>query len=273
MSAAMPRPWLHAVAAEHGVAVLDGLVIVAVSLGICLAADRLALMSALVPGAVGVRFALWARLPASARGHRLGAEVAFFAVCTALGGFNDWNSVVHHRIYDYTVPVAFPALSTIPVWMLVFWGVILRFIAGLAQATAKHVSFQAVEHRSPRWAGGSVAAVVAVQLGLVLATRQCIYRWFDDPILSWLPFAAALAFYLVAFGADAGDRRLLIATLLGGPLIEVLYIQVGGLHRYHLGWLGGVPVWIALWWVVSVLIWKDLSGRALRWTKARWPAT
>ena len=47
---------------------------------------------------------------------------------------------------------------------------------------------------------------------------------------------------------------------IGGPAVEIAYIQLGGLHRYQLGWLGGVPMWIALWWVLAILIWDDLSA-------------
>ncbi|MCC6524310.1 MAG: hypothetical protein IT373_16750, partial [Polyangiaceae bacterium] len=33
------------------------------------------------------------------------------------------------------------------------------------------------------------------------------------------------------------------------------------LHRYALGWLGGVPVWILLWWVLGMLLVADFGAR------------
>lgn len=255
---------------QTAVVAVDGAAVAIISAAICLAADQLALMSVLVPAVIALRFVVWSRLPPEARGHRGLAELAFFAACTLFGGFNDWNSVVHHRVYDYTVPVAFPELTTIPLWMLLFWGLILRLLAGVAAMFSNPLSKQ--EDTRAGWTRRAPWLALAIQLGLVLATRQCIYRWFDDPLWSWLPFAVALGLYLVVFGAGPGDRRLILITLLAGPLVEVLYIQVGGLHRYHLGWLGGVPVWIALWWVVAVLVWKDLSGHVLRWMRAKAPA-
>ncbi len=235
---------------------VDAGTIVAGSVAICLASDQLALMTALVPALLVVRFLLW-------RGP-LGPELLFFGVCLALGAFNDWNSVVRHRIYDYAVPVYWPELTTIPVWMLLFWGMILRFFATLAGWER----LEPGEVRDEVYLGRRVVRSpwlkVGVLLGIIAVTRQLIYRNFDDPILSWLPFAAALLVYAVLLRPDRHDRRLVVIFLLGGPAVEVLYIQVAGLHQYSLGWLGGVPLWIALWWVLAVLVWKDLAGRIQR---------
>jgi len=110
---------------------------------------------------------------------------------------------------------------------------------------------------------------VALELALVLATRQTIYRLYLDPVFSWLPFLLALAVFAALFRPDRHDGKLLLIFLAGGPLIEVLYIQVGALHAYHLGWLGGVPLWIALWWLLIVLIWKDLAFRMERALRTR----
>jgi hypothetical protein len=102
---------------------------------------------------------------------------------------------------------------------------------------------------------------VGLLLVLILATRQTIYRFALDPVLSWLPFALALATYLLLFGIDRHELRLAAITLVAGPLVEVLYIQIARLHVYPLGWLAGVPLWIVLWWVLAVLAWNDLGRR------------
>lgn len=33
------------------------------------------------------------------------------------------------------------------------------------------------------------------------------------------------------------------------------------LDASHLGWFGGVSLWIVLWWLLAVLVWKDLAYR------------
>jgi len=59
------------------------------------------------------------------------AEILFFLICTVIGAFNDWNSVGNKEIYQYTVPYNFDFLK-IPIWMLLYWGIILRLIAGFS---------------------------------------------------------------------------------------------------------------------------------------------
>ena len=242
---------------------IDAAVIGLVSAAICLVSQRWLLMTILVPALLVARFAGVALV---ARRYRVGlkAELIFFAICTLLGAFNDWNSVVNHQIYDYTVPHRF-AFSTIPLWMLLFWGMILRFIARLARWGALGPPLVVEGRVGPgRLSIQSAWLRVGGMLVLMLVTRQTIYRLYLHPIGSWLPFLLALLVYLTLFRPSRHDFKLLGIFLLGGPAIEVLYIQVGGLHRYHLGWIGGVPVWIALWWLVIVLIWKDLAFRLER---------
>jgi hypothetical protein len=238
--------------------------VVAVAIGsaaIAVAAQRLVLMTILVPAVIVLRFIAWARLPRSERDGSLAEELFFFALCTALGAFNDWNSVVRHGVYDYTVPHDF-AFSTIPLWMLLFWGMILRLMATVTRARAlgapgvldDRVRPVLVTRHSP-------ALRVCMALALVVVTRQLIYRFHDDPWLSWLPFALALALAAWWLRPTRHDLTLMALVAVVGPAIEILYIQVGGLHFYRLGWLGGVPLWIVLWWVLAVVIWKDLSLR------------
>ena len=247
---------------DRGFAV-DAATIVAVSLAICVAADQLVLMSVLVPVLLMVRLAVWSRLPYTDRGHSVGVELAFLLICTVLGAFNDWNSVHRHRIYDYTVPVENAAWSLIPFWMLLYWGMILRFFMTLARwRRLGPPDSPANQLRLTAMSGRSWAKVLALLL-IVAITRQFIYHFYLDPIMSWLPFAVGLVAYALVFPVTRHDLKLLGIFALGGPAIEILYIQVGQLHSYHLGWLAGVPLWIALWWLVSILVWKDLGLRMI----------
>lgn len=250
---------------------VDLFAVAVVGLAICLAADRLAPMTVLVPAVVVARTIAWSRLPASQRGHALWVEVAALAGVTVLGAFNDWSSVVRHGVYDYAVP-HYVAWSTIPVWMLLYWGLILRFLATLFAWGRLGAPGHPGTLRLGRTRLSAPGVRVAIELALVLATRQAIYRAYLDPLWSWLPFAAALALYVALFGLGGHGRRLVALLAVVGPLVEIAFIQLGGLHRYHLGWLGGVPLWIVLWWVLGGLVWSDLSRPILAWLRERFPA-
>jgi hypothetical protein len=234
---------------------LDAAAIVVVSVAICAAAHHLAFMSAFVPAVVIARFALF-------RGPR-GRELAFFALCTVLGAFNDWSSVTRHHIYAYTVPVYFPSVSLLPLWMLLYWGLILRFIATLFRWQRLRLGAPPDTLHLGRRSVTSAAWRVGVLVAIVVATRQTIYRSFLDPLWSWLPFALALVVALALLRPDRRRLAVLGVFVVLGPLVEVAYIKLGGLHHYALGWFGGVPLWIVLWWGLSALIWEDLSARVL----------
>jgi hypothetical protein len=241
---------------------LDGVTVAVISAAIAVAADRLVAMTVFVPVVIATRTAIWMALRPR-RAWR--GELVFLAICTVIGGFNDWNTVVHHEVYAYAVPHFFPGISTIPLWMLLFWGMILRFLFTLTRWRGVHPP--AAPRDTVRLGGRqfqSAGAKVALLLALVLITRQCIYRMYDDPVLSWLPFLLAGVLHLVLFPPSRMELRLAALTLVLGPAVEVLYIQVGGLHHYQLGWIGGVPLWIAVWWVVGVWVWSDLGWRIHR---------
>jgi hypothetical protein len=249
---------------------LDAGTIGTLSVAICLASDQLAFMTALVPSVLTLRLLVWSRLPPAERGLTFRAEVVLLLVCTLLGAANDWNSVVRHHVYDYRVPCYFPEVSTIPVWMLLYWGMILRFVTSMAlwqrlrppDTPANDLSLGPVVLRSP-W------RKVTVELLIVAFTRQAIYRTHEDPLLSWLPFAIGLALFWMLLRAGRHDRTLALIFVIGGPLVEIAYIHLGNLHHYHLGWIAGVPLWIVLWWALAVLIWKDLSARLVLWLAPR----
>lgn len=240
--------------------ILDAAVIGLISCAICLFSGRLLLMSILVFILVTLRITAVLQL-AKTEKIKLPAELIFFAICTLFGAFNDWNSVCNKKIYDYTVPHYFE-FSSIPIWMLLYWGMILRFIARMARWQGLSPP-EEISNRLgiEKFFIDNAAVKVIGQLILVLVTRQCIYRYYEDPLLSWLPFLGALIIYLLFFKPGRHDLKLLGIFLIGGPLIEILYIQVGNLHDYHHGVIGGVPIWIALWWLVIILIWKDLAFR------------
>jgi hypothetical protein len=243
---------------------VDFATIVLVSVAIAFAAQRLTLMSLLVPVALALRMLGW-RAVRQAQARELAVELLFLAIGALLGGFNDWNSVVRHGIYAYDVPVFFPSFSSIPLWMLLYWGMILRFLLSLAYWRRLGVPPEIPRETrlGRRLVSRRPLVRVAVLLTLVALTRQTIYRTYGDPLWSWLPFLLASLAYVLFFGLRRPDLLLCVFMLVAGPAIEALYIQVGGLHHYALGWFGGVPLWIALWWLLGVLVWKDVGARLL----------
>jgi hypothetical protein len=243
---------------------LDVVTILVVSAAILTAARELAFMTAFVPAVLALRVVAYHFLPADEKLWPAWLEALVVLGCALLGGFNDWNSVVHHRIYDYTVPVSHPEWTTIPGWMLLFWGMILRFFFTLGRLASLGPP---AAPRNTVWLGRRLEHAwlkVGLELALIVVTRQCIYRLWNDPLWSWVPFALAIGAYAVLFRPAAQEWKLLAIMLVGGPIVEALYIRVGGLHFYHHGVFYGVPVWICLWWALAALIWSDLSFRVAR---------
>ncbi len=235
---------------------VDGLIVGSIGVAICLAGQHLAFMTGLVALAFVFRVLLAPQL-----GGSMGRELALLGICTAVGAANDWNTVVLHDVYSYDVPSALPVHGAIPVWMLLYWGLILRFVSSLGRWPALGPEGPADQVGLPgrRWI--HPVGRLGVQLVLVLATRQAIYRFFDDPVLSWLPFAGAAVLWWLLLGLSAHDSRLALLAVTVGTASEAALITVGGLHRYELGLIGGVPLWIILWWPLAVLVWKDIGGR------------
>ncbi len=226
---------------------LDAASIALASTAICAAAQHLAFMTAVIVLLFAIRTVLWLLLPRRERDTGAAGEIVLLGICTLLGAANDLQSVVVHRVYDYYLPVS------IPLWMLLYWGLILRFV--LTLFAWRRLSLPQAPRSLP---------LLGLELALVVATRQAIYRLFLDPWLSWLPFAAALVIAAVALRPTRRELVVLGVFALGGTATEVAYIQLGGLHRYHLGWIGGVPLWIALWWPLAALVWADVGRRIVR---------
>jgi hypothetical protein len=249
--------------------VLDAMTIIVVSAAILTAADRLEFMTVFVPVVLALRVVLYHLLPAAEKLWPAWVEGLIVIGFALIGGFNDWNSVVNHRIYDYTVPVSYPELTTIPGWMLLFWGMILRFFFTLGRWRRLDPP---AEPRNGVWLWrryDNAWLKVGLLFVLLIATRQSIYRLYDDPLLSWLPFALAIGAYAILFRPLRHEWRILTIMLIGGPIVEALYIQIGGLHYYHHGIFFGVPAWIVLWWALAALIWSDISFRFAKWVHRR----
>lgn len=241
---------------------IDAAAALAVSAGIVAATNELVFMSLFVPAVLVARTLLLAPHLRREWGFGLGTELLLLAGCTLVGAFNDWNSVVRHGVYAYHAPTFFPEFTTIPEWMLLFWGFILRSLVTLFRW--ERLQPPVVVSNASRLAADNAALRIGLQFALILVTRQAIYRLYEDPVWSWAPFAAALALYAVLLTPRRYELKVGLGFLIAGPLIEAAYIQYGGLHDYRLGWFLGVPLWIALWWVLAVLIWSDLSARILR---------
>lgn len=250
---------------------LDGGAVIAVGALACVARTDLRVMSLGVAAAWILRLALHRRLPADERPLPWARELALLVACAIVGYANDWNTVVRHGVYSYGPPSDLAPWSTIPAWMIGFWGLVLRLVITLGAwerlgATGPADAVRAWPRNLDARVGPRVALRVALRLALlgvlVVATRQSIYRLFAHPVASFAPFALALGAHAWLFPWGPRERRLVLVALTVGPLAEAVLIRAG-LHRYELGWLLGVPIWIALWWALGVLVLAELGRRAV----------
>ena len=229
---------------------------------VCLWSHHLVAMTSIVLMVHLVRILLWSTLVnRSERGWGLGTELILVVGCTLIGGLNDWNTVDRHHVYSYGVPTDLGGLSSIPAWMLLFWGLIVRSIASLVLWRGLGEITLADSVRLPWGRLNGWGYRVGLLVVLVVVTRQLIYRLWGDPWLSWLPFALALGAYIYGLGMSVRLWRLAGVFVVLGPVVESILINVGHLHSYRLGWFGGVPLWITLWWVLAVLIFAELAPR------------
>lgn len=242
---------------------LDVAVIVAASALVCTRAHDLATMRVAVPLLLAGRWLAWTALPLRERDTGAITEAALLAGAALLGGFNDWLSVDRFGVYDYLVPTDLGGVSRIPSWMLLLWGMLLRLPLTLARWRRLGLP----RHPDTLFWGdrpvGGLGARLGLLAALILGTRQLVYRLHEHALWSWLPMALALGVLVVAFRPGARRLAFVAMVLVLGPAVEAVYIRVGGLHAYELGWLAGVPLWIALWWGVGVLAWEEVAGRLL----------
>lgn len=228
---------------------VDVVAVAVMSVALCVLGQQPQVMLGVTLGVMAVRTVVWSRWAHPSAS--LAREAALLAICAVVGGFNDWNTVVRHGVYGYNVPSDLLPYSSIPLWMLLYWGLVLR---GLASLGGWH-GLGAEPASRPRV---GTAGMVAAMAFIMVVTRQSIFRLYLDPVGSWLPFALAIGLYVVVWRPAARRLRLAAIMLVVGPLTEVLYINAGHLHAYALGVVGGVPVWIVLWWVLAVLLWADV---------------
>lgn len=211
-----------------------------ISIAACLSHSHLWIMTSVVGISYAFRmFLAWRR-----------KEALFLLLATFVGGFNEFNTVDLHGVYRYRVEVFSPASGSIPLWMLLFWGLILRFAASLSWHWIRKVDHPG----KPHWPRLTFLAA------LVLFTRLAIFQLYLDPIWSWLPFGLATVTYFVVLRPKPAYYSLFLLIAVAGTATESVFIQVAGMHEYHLGVFGGVPLWITIWWSLGVLIWQEFGA-------------
>jgi hypothetical protein len=242
---------------------IDAAVIAAVSLAICTMSQHLWFMTLFVILAIAVRF--WALYKVAAKENiSMVGEGIFFTICAVVGAAYDWNAVAVRSLYFYLVPNFFPTLP-IPVWMMLYWGMILRGLARFARwralspppSPAKSIGISDM-----RIDAGWLKVIA--ELAIMFLAGRAIGKLYMDPILSWLPFAAGLGIYLILFPPEKHDLKLLMVGLFVCPAIEIAYVRTGDLYKFYLDDIYGAPVWLFFWWMLAILTWKDLAFRMER---------
>lgn len=240
--------------------VADFIAVIVISALILLSVDNEMIMSVVVASVVVWRNLIYPLI----KKDSLSSSLVFYIICVLLGGFNDWRSVDVKKIYEYHAPTSFPDFSSIPLWMYLYWGIILCLMSRLGRWNWGR-SYVNSDELLPWFKKGLTSPVMKIlgQLLLIFITRQTIYTNYLDPFYSWFPFVVAIVAYVIVFRVNVQDILFFFTAIILGTIVESAYITLANLHFYHLGIIYGVPVWITLWWGLSVLIWRDLSYRIL----------
>jgi hypothetical protein len=174
-------------------------------------------------------------------------DIIFFFLGLILGGGSDLMSM-WRGVYYYTPTTILPV--PIPVWMLLFWGEIFVFFRKLI----RYGPFLHLENPRKR----ILDLPLALDIILFAVYRMIIYRYASVP---WLPdalYAGIFVVRLLLFPPTNDERKLMITMLLLGPVYEIALIRCG-LYVYQNGFVWGLPLWLIIWWVFIIRIFKTLT--------------
>ena len=176
-------------------------------------------------------------------------DVIFFLMGLVLGGGNDLMSM-WKGVYYYTPATILPV--PIPVWMLLFWGEIFVFFRKLM----RYGPFLGPEGPPKRL----LDLPLGFDLVLYVIYRMIIYRYASEP---WLPdalYAGILVVRLLLLPPTANERKLMLTLLFLGPVYEIVLIRCG-LYVYQNGFIMGLPLWLIIWWVFIIRVFKAITDR------------
>lgn len=233
------RPEHRAYQATLGELLSEAAVLIITALAICLFSQNTKVMSIVFALIIIFRFVLLNR-----RG-----DIIFFLMGVILGGGNDLMSM-WKGVYYYTPSTILPV--PIPVWMLFFWGEIFIFFRKLI----RYGPFL----RSATLAKRLLKLPFALDLILFAIFRIIIYRYASEP---WLPdalFAGIFAMRILLLPPTTDERKLMIAILFIGPVYEIALIRCG-LYVYQNGFIWGLPLWLIIWWVFIIRVFKAIIDR------------
>jgi len=218
--------------------VAEALVLILAAASIYFFARKTYLMSAVMLGIIIFRFVFC---------YRKG-DLIFFFLGFVLGGGNDLISM-YKKVYAY-LPAPDISLLPIPMWVLLFWGLIFVFFRKLM--------------RFGPFLGEPPKRLIDQPLlldGLILVIyRMIIYRTADR---FWLPdalFAAILVLRLLVSVPSKNERRLMLTMLVLGPAYEIWLIHCG-LYVYQTGFFYGMPLWLIVYWVFVIRLLKAIFDR------------
>ncbi|UCD85179.1 MAG: DUF2878 family protein [Deltaproteobacteria bacterium] len=239
MEEVINRPEPGAYQTTLGELLREAAVLIITALAICLFSQNTKIMSIVFAAIVIFRFVFFNR-----RG-----DVIFFLMGVILGGGNDLMSM-WRGVYYYTPATILPV--PIPVWMLLFWGEIFVFFRKLI----RYGPFLRPETPRKRL----LDLPLALDIILFAVYRIIIYRYASVP---WLPdalYAGILVARLLLLPPKTDERKLMITILLLGPVYEIALIRCG-LYVYQNGFIWGLPLWLIIWWVFIIRVFKAIIDR------------
>ncbi len=239
MEKTIDRPEPRAYRASLGELLSEAALLIITALAICLFSQNTKVMSIVFALIIIFRFVLLNR-----RG-----DIIFFSMGVILGGGNDLMSM-WRGVYYYTPTTILPV--SIPVWMLLFWGEIFVFFRKLI----RYGPLLRPETTRKRL----LDLPLALDIILFAIYRIIIYRYASVP---WLPdalYAGIFVVRLLLMPPTTDERKLMITILLLGPLYEITLVKCG-LYVYQNGFIWGLPLWLIIWWVFIIRMFKAFIDR------------
>ena len=176
----------------------------------------------------------------------------FFLLGLAAGGGNDLFSMIR-GVYAYTPPHLLP--WPIPLWIFPFWGqVFLLFRRALDYGPFRGPGVGKVLQWDSR---------LAADLVILAIFKFFVYGYASHLYLPSLVGVLLLGARFAVLRPTPTEWRVLAITMTVGPAYEIILVKLG-LYNYQHGYFFGLPVWLLVFWALSLLISKNLYDRMER---------
>lgn len=175
-------------------------------------------------------------------------DYIYLIIGIVLGGGNDIISM-WKKVYYYTPETILPV--PIPLWMLLFWGEVFIFFRKIMRYKPFLGKLDKPELLDPP---------LIADLIIFVILRIVIYKFANKP---WVPDAIYSFIYVVRIlilPPKPNERKLILTMLILGPIYEIALVKCG-LYVYQNGIIFGLPLWLIIWWLFVIRLFKAISDR------------